>query len=188
MEKIKIVIKPFYSLLIMIGCVILVINVFFSATNSGGLKIFETSGSIFQPMLGSDEVKNEGLNYLESLESGYVPIVKYSSGVQRVGESVVFKSLMTVRKENGTNVSGSVEDDFALYLMDIKSQAGESVLETLSSEEIAELEEIPASFVYDKEQDKLYFFGSGIYIVYVKIYGSSGGLETYEFQLPVEAM
>ena len=84
-------------------------------------------------------------------------------------------------------MNGSVEEDFAIYLMDIRNMDGNSVLEVLSSAEIEDMEEIPATFIYDREQDILHIFGSGIYVVYVKVYGSSGGQVVYEFKLPVEA-
>ena len=186
MELIKDIAKQFYPLLIMLACVLFVVGVYFSADMFGGTGVFEGTGEVFEPMLVSDELKNDGLSYVGSTSSGYTPVVKYISVAHAVGESVTFKDMFTVRKEDGTTVSGSTEDGFAIYLIDIKSLSGNSMLEVLSTEEIAGLEEIPAAFIYDKELDTLYFHGSGTYMVYVKVYGPDGGQTTYEFKLPVE--
>ena len=59
-------------------------------------------------------------------------------------------------------------------------------MEVMSANDIAQLEEVPAPFVYDKENDLLYIFASGTYHVIVKIYTDSGASQSYEFQLPVE--
>mgnify|MGYP003301527749 FL=1 len=56
----------------------------------------------------------------------------------------------------------------------------------MSTDDLANMEELPSAFVYDKELDMLYVFGSGTYTVSVKIYFDVGGMETYEFKLPVE--
>lgn len=186
MELIKTLVKQFYPIMIMFACVSFVVYMFFSAELNGGNGVFEGTGNVYVSMIGTDEVTNNGLNYAGNTADSYVPSIKYNSGAKAVGDCLSFKSLFDVQKEDGTIANGSTEDTFALYLMDIKNQTGNSVLEILSSEEIAQMEEIPAPFVYDKEQDLLYLHGSGVYTVYIKIYGSGGGMEIYEFQLPVE--
>ena len=177
MELIKDIIRQFYPLLIMCACVSFVIYVFFSANYNGGKGVFENTGNIYAPMIEDDELKYDGLNYIGEEVNRYVPEIKYNSGVKQVGDIVTFKELFLVNKE----------DEFALYLIDI-TQSGNSVLEFLSSEELEDMEEIPAPFVYDKEHDLLYIFGSGTYKVKIKIYGSSGAIEEYEFNLPVEIL
>ena len=186
MEMIKTIVKQFYPLMLMIACVLFVVYIFFSAELNEGKGVFEGAGNVYAPMIGKDEVKNEGLNYMENNAQSYVPLIKYNSGAKAVGDCVKFKELFLVQKEDGSFVNGDTEDGFAIYLEDIKSKAGNSVLERLSSEEVAQMEEIPASFIYDKEQDLLYIFGSGTFVVYIKVYGSGGGTELYEFNLPVE--
>lgn len=188
MDMIKMVVKQFYPLMIMLSCVLFVVYIFFSANPNDGKDIFEGVGNVFAPMIGTDEVKNDGLSYKQSGVSGYIPIIKYNVGPQKVGNCVSFRELFLVQKEDGSFVNGNTDDGFALYLEDIRNQNGNCVLEWLSSEEIAEMEEIPASFVYDKEQDLLYIYGSGTFVVYIKVYGSSGGSQIYEFNLPVEAL
>ena len=186
MELIKDIVKQFYPLLIMLGCISFVLWIFFSAEVFGGEGVFLGTGNVFSPMLETDELKNDGLDYVGSFASGYVPVVKYMGGAQVVGTSMSFKDMFSVKNASGNFVSGSTEDDFAIYLLDIKGQAGNSVLTRLSSEFIGQMQEIPSPFVYDREQGILYFYGSGIYTVQVKIYGNSGSQSTYEFQLPVE--
>ena len=187
MELIKDLIKGFYPLMIAGACVAFVIGIFFSSPLNGKTGVFEGVGSIYIPIVNTTPVQNEGLHFEGNSISGDVPVLKYNHGAASSGEGLVFKDLFQVPKSNGTYVNGSVEDDFAIYLMDIRTMDGNSVLEVLSSAEIEDLEEVPAAFVYDREQDILHIFGSGTYVVYVKIYGSSGGQVVYEFKLPVEA-
>ncbi len=185
MELIKDIIRQFYPLLIMCACVSFVVYVFFSANYNGGDGVFENTGNIYAPMIEDDELKQDGLNYIVEEVNAYVPEIQYNSGAKQIGDCIAFKELFLVKKEDGSFVNGSLEDDFALYLTDI-TQSGNSVLERMTSEEIDVMEEIPAAFVYDKENDLLYIYGSGTYTVEVKVYGASGATQTYEFNLPVE--
>ena len=163
------------DILIMSACLLFVVYVFFSADYKGGDGVFENIGSVYAPIIENPELKLEGLNLIrEEIDSDEAE-VKYKAGVRYVGDCIKFRDLFEVKTEN----------DLALYLMDI-TRSGRSVLELLSSEDVEALEEIPAPFVYDKDQDLLYIFGSGIYTVKIKVYGSSGGTDIYEFQLPVE--
>ena len=187
MEQIKTVIKPFFGLLIMAGCVILVIHIFFLARETEGIGIFEQTGNIFRQGMGSDELENNSIELLEDRDGVGCEVI-YNQGAQQIGEVICFKDALTVIKTDETKVVGSLEDDFAIYLQDITTQSGNSAVEILSQEEIEALEEIPAPMVYDKENDQLYCFVSGIYIVYVKIYDNSGGQQTYVFQMPVDTI
>ena len=186
MEILKDFVKQFYSIPIILGCVLFVIGVFFPSEVSGKQGIFVEIGNVFTPVISGKEIMSDGVHYIDSFISTYVPFVKYQAGVQMAGSYISFKEQFEVTKADGTVVSGSVEDEFAIYLQDIKNQAGQSVLLLLSAEEIEALEEIPAPFVYDKEQDILCCFESGIYTAYVKVYGINGGQKTYTFQLPIE--
>ncbi len=175
MDFIRDILRQFYSVLIIFAAISFVAYVFFSANYNGGEGVFENVGNVYVPVIEDEELQNIGLNDIGKEANPFVPEIQYNSGVKQVGDCIKFKELFEVKTEG----------DFALYLVDIK-RSGNSVLEFLSSEELENLEEIPSSFVYDKEQDLLYIFGSGIYTVEIKVYGSSGALEKYEFNLPVE--
>lgn len=186
MEMLKDIVKQFYSIPIILGCVLFVIDVFFPSEASGKQGIFAEIGKVFLPAISGKEIMSDGVNYIDSFTSAYVPLVKYGEGVQTAGSYISFKEQFEVTREDGTVVRGREEDEFAIYLQDIKNQAGQSVLILLSGDEIATLEEIPAPFVYDKEQDILCCFESGNYTAYVKVYGINGGWKIYKFQFPVE--
>ena len=187
MELIKDIVKQFYTLLIMIGCITFVLWIFFSAEIFGGEGVLEGGGKIYEPMLQTDELTNTGFETVAGAQSGYIPVAKYVGSAQSVGSKATFKTLLSVKKENGSFVSGSTEDEFSIYLIDIQTESGNSVLAYLTADEIANMDEVPAAFIYDRENDELHFHGSGTFVVYVKIYGKSGGQTTYEFKLPVEA-
>lgn len=186
MNQIKVVIKTQFELLIMTGCVLLVIGIFFLSKTEYGMGIYGNTGTTFSPLVKDDELVNEGADHLTGAVNGYIPSVHYNEGALQIGDCVKFKSLLTVILEDGTITSGSTEYGFAIYLTDIRTNAGNSVLEKMSTDELANMEEIPSAFVYDKDLDMLYIFGSGTYTVLVKIYTDAGAMETYEFQLPVE--
>ena len=187
MELVKDIVRQFYPLLIMLCCVTFVLWIFFSADLLGGEGVLEGGGQIYAPMLQTDELTNTGFEAVAGAGRGYIPVAKYVGSAQNVGGKATFKDLLSVRREDGSFVSGSTEDEFALYLIDIQTESGSSVLAYLTAGEIANMDEVPASFIYDRENDELHFHGSGTYVVYVKIYGKSGGQMTYKFKLPVEA-
>lgn len=188
MEIIKSIVKQFYPLLTMMACVFFAIYTFFSANLNNGQGMLEAGGNLYAPMLETDELINDGFSFVGDSSREEVPVITYISGVQKVGTNFIFKSLLNVIKTDGTVVNGTTEDGFALYLIDIQTKEGKSVLQTLSATDIENLEEIPSAFIYDKAADRLYLYSSGLYTVYVKIYSESGGQETYEFKLPVESM
>ena len=186
MEIIKSMLKHYYSLLLLLAFFSFVIWMFFSEGLHGKENVFWATGEVVAPLLHGGEMKSDGIAYMENNVSGYVPVITYTGGIQEVGKYISIKSLLDVTLEDGTTVNGSVEDGFTIYLEDIKNSAGNSTLMYLTAEDIANMEEIPASFVYEKEEDILHCFASGIYTVYLKIYGSNGGVESYVFQMPVE--
>jgi len=184
MEMIKDIIRQFYPLLITLACVSFVIGVFFLAPINNGTGIFQGSGNMYAPML--DESKKTDAGELLENEK-YIPEIVYNAGSQKIGTNTIFKELLSVKLKSGEYVSGTKEEEFAIYLADITDEYGNTVLETLNTEEIEQLEEIPAPFVYNKEEDRLYFYSSGIYIIKIHVYGTNGEMEAKEFLLPIEA-
>ena len=188
MELIKDIVKQFYPLLVLMLSVSFVVWIFFSNGLAGKQNIFQATGNVYESMLDEEKKINDGLNYMPAEDNAIAPTIEYTQGAQEVGTQVIFKDMFTVTMADGSTKAASEEDGFAIYLRDIKSKDGNSVLQNLTTDAIEKLEEIPAAFVYDKELDTLYFYGSGVYIVELKIYGSSGVVEYYEFKLPVETM
>ena len=189
MDMIKDIVRGYYPLLIAGTCVLFVVGVFFSDTGNGGMGVFGTAGSTYEQMIDKEDVGTNGANLIGAAGAGTgdVPVIKYASGARVTGEVVTFKNLLKVLLSNGTEVSGSTEDGFAIYLVDIRNAEGNSEMLVMSEQEIDDLEEIPASFLYDKENDKLHLHKSGTYTVIVKIYGATGLSDEYQFKLPVEA-
>lgn len=187
MEVLKSMIRQFYHVLFLSLCLLFLLQFLFGERTEDARDIFTAGARIYDFMLEDEALQCNGLSYIEKEVSDEVPEVIYTAGAQRAGTNLVFKSILYVKKADGTVVSGMTEDDFAIYLLDIKTIEGESVLETLSTSEIENLGEIPAPFIYDKATDCLYLYSGGVYLVQVKIYGSGGGQTVYEFRLPVES-
>lgn len=94
--------------------------------------------------------------------------------------------MFEVEYEDGTRIPLSEDDNTSIYLVDVRDSANNILVEKLTTEDIEVLEEIPAAFVYDKEQHILYFHQSGTFQVFIRVYtGSSQGV-LYEFTIPVE--
>lgn len=186
MEHFKIVIKTKYELLILTGGILFVIGVFFFSDKEYGIGLFGNTGTTFLPLAEDVAIFNEGTGHLQGYVNDYIPCVYYNGGALRQGDRVRFKELLSVELENGGMVRGDSKSGFALYLIDIQTQSGNSVLEIISTEELEEMEEIPNTFVYDKERDTLYIFASGTFTVLVKIYSETGGFQNYQFKFPIE--
>lgn len=179
----KKIVNTLFALLIMGMMVTFAIGYIFSGSIAGGNGIFEGIGSILDSVSSN---KTRTLPTMDnSLSSGTAPILKYSSVPYSIGSCVTFKSLFTVITDNGEK-NGSEEDDFKIYLSDIRSHTDNSVVQFVTTEQIITMEEIPAPFLYDTQTDMLYCFESGIYTVYVKIYGNNGTYAEYEFLMPIE--
>lgn len=176
----RVIAEIFLFVIVAIG-VIFSISYMLNGSIGSGKGLFGGIGSSLEESM--DVAESDRITYTASTSDA--PIAVYNSSSQTIGTNVPFKSLFTVITENGTK-NGAVEDDFAIYLKDIRDASNNSVLLFLSTEEIEGLEEIPAKFIYDKETDQLYFNGIGTYDVIFNIYGSNGGMATYEFALPVE--
>lgn len=186
MEQIRVTIRTVIGLIIMTGAGLLVIGVFFFSETEYGMGLFGKIGTVFAPLIGDDRLVNEGAGHLQGKSGGYVPELSYSNGVLQVGDCVEFKSLLSAKLENGTFVNAAIESGFSVYLKDIRTKSGNSVLEMMCTNDLTQMQEIPSAFVYDKALDMLYVFGSGTYVVTVKIYSDVGGVATYEFLLSVE--
>ena len=111
--------------------------------------------------------------------------LKYYGGTLSIGEEVTFSSLFNL--ETSPNFSLSNPSNIQFHLLDIRNTSGQSALSFLNSEEIEALEEIPSSAVYDKTNDLLIFFQSGIYTVHLRLYYDNKPGNLYEFTLPVES-
>ena len=160
MDELKITIKTYFELLIMVASLILVIGVFFYTETKAGMGIFGKTGIAFTQLITDESAKTKGTGHLQEMGSVAMPSIVYSKGVLQKGDCVEFKSLFSVTSEK----------EFEIYLLDIQTKDGNSVFENM----------------YDKDEDMLYIRESGIYIVNVRIYSETGGTDTYSFQLPVE--
>lgn len=179
----KNIVKILFAFVITGIAVIFAIGYMFDGSIAGGNGLFQGIGNILS--VSTSNRTNTLPELQENMTIKAAPEVVYIGAARQVGESVQFKSMFTVKTENGEK-NGTVEDDFAIYLSDIRSRADVSVIEFLTTEQIEALEEIPSAFIYDEETDTLYCFKSGVYTVYIKVYGSNGTQEEYEFLLPVE--
>lgn len=189
METIKDFVRAQYSLLIAGACMLFVVAVFFTNTATQGMGVWGKAAETYETMIDVADIETNALDYIEDADAGisYVPVIQYVSGTRRTGEVLKWKELLKVRLLDGTEVSASSENGFAIYLVDIRNSQGDSEMLVMRAQDIENLEEIPASFLYDKENAKLHLHKSGIYTVIVKIYASTGASEIYEFRLPVEA-
>ena len=141
-------------------------------------------GSIFENVNTKQQKSNSHLLLKEITEE--TPNVKYIGGTKQVGDVVIFKELFEVGISGGNYQSGIKEEGFSLYFEDIQNQYGDSMVTYLNTEEIEVLEEIPSAFIFDIEQQQLYFYKSGTFLMYIKVYTENGSSTIYSFTIPVE--
>lgn len=177
--------KHFFALLVIIPVVMFAIYFLYTGNVGNGHGLFAGIGNLLEGAVTGGDT-DPALPDAGAVTGTDAPLLKYSASTQEIDSSIRFKSLFTVITENGEK-NGTTEDDFAIYLSDVRNSADVSVVEFLTSEEMDELEEIPAPFIYDEESDMLYCYKSGVFTVLVKVYGANGAQAVYEFLLPVEA-
>ena len=180
----KLPLKYVFSIFIITPAVFFAVYFLFARDGDGNIIKYQDFGTVIKD---ADTHAEPQLNVVISnaANNASAPILKYRGGIQKIGSCVVFKDMFLVTTENGEK-PGSLEDDFKLYLKDIRTSADYSVLEKLYTEDIGALEEIPTSFIYDQNLEVLYIHDSGNYTVTVKVYGANGSQAEYEFILPVE--
>lgn len=115
-----------------------------------------------------------------------IPAVKYTGGVRTVGEAVDFRELFQFTYTDGKVVSGTDETYVVMYLKGIADTTGKSVCSFLETEDIEAMEEISSPFVFDQEENILYFQKSGIFKMLIKVYYDANTYVEYEFSIPIE--
>lgn len=180
MKRIVVII---FSFVIVSISVIFAIEYMFHGNLFGGEGLFQGIGNVLN---ATTDIKDDSIPQMEgNVLQKDTPVVEYVGDSYEVDSVLQFKSLFEVTLDTGTQ-NGSEESGFSIYLSDIKTKDKVSVLEFCSADQIEEMEEIPAPFIYDKETDSLYLYKSGSYLVYFKIYDDSGSVTEYVFTLPVE--
>lgn len=178
----RIVVIIFTFMMVSIG-VVFAIQYMFHGDLFGGKGLFQGIGNVLDV---TTNFKDNSIPQMEEVvPPKFTPLVRYVGGAQEVDSVLQFKSLFEVTTDEGTK-NGSEEDGFSIFISAIKTKENVSVLEFYSAEQIENMEEIPAPFIYDKATDSLYLYKSGSYTVSLKVYDDNGSVAEYRFVLPVE--
>jgi len=160
-------IKHYFPLVLTVLCTIFATYILFHS--------FSAIGKIFSNIT----LKNNQTLVSQQLEesSGIsLPAPKYIGGTLTTEEPIVFHDLFSI----------GASEESAIYLVDIKKNGNTSVLTSLSTSNIDKLEDIPSAAIYDKEKQLLYFYSSGIYTFYIRLYYKHYPGILFECQVPVE--
>lgn len=123
---------------------------------------------------------------IESLPKEPLPTLKYNGNSLTAGDTTAFDQLFLLQFSDGTTSALKNIEHAAIYLVDVKSQNGTSILTRFSSDTIAAFEEFPSTAVYDTQKHLLYFKNSGIYTFLIRFYYDYRPGILYECQVPVE--
>lgn len=175
--------ENFLIILAAIGLIFLVTVYFVGLGNEGG--IFTSLGSGVESTTQESYITDIAPE-LEGAVTTEIPTIHYSGGARTVGDVIELKNLFDVEYEDGTTVKLSEATNLKVVLKDVRDKEDNLVVTKLSTEDIEALEEIPTAFIFDKEQNLLYFHKSGIFTVYIKIYSGTGNGILYQFSIPVE--
>lgn len=173
----------FLVILAAIGLLFLVMVYFVGLEGEGG--IFTTLGSSVGNTTAETNIVDMA-DQIEIVNTMEIPTVHYIGGTRKVGDVTALKALFKAEYEDGTIVKLSEATNLKVVLKDVRDKEDNLVVIKLSTEDIEALEDIPTAFVYDKEQDILYFHKSGIFTVYIRLYSETGSGVLYQFSIPVE--
>ena len=123
---------------------------------------------------------------LASQQNTSFPNLIYVGKTLTVGKPNLLSDLFSIKTSADTSSARSTHTDTKLYLVDAKSAKGTSLLTTLSSSEIENMEEIPSAVIYDPNEQLVYFYKSGIYTLSLRLYYGPHAGVLFECQIPVE--
>ncbi len=123
---------------------------------------------------------------LEAQEKDPFPSLLYIGKTLTTGSAYVLSDLFLIKTDLDTQSIPVSSPNIALYLIDVTSENGKSLLTTLSSSDIENLEELPSSVIYDSDKHLLYFLKNGIYTLHVRLYYNNRPGVLFECQIPVE--
>ena len=171
-------IKQFFPLILTALCALSGISFLFQG-------FFFDMGTAFSDM----KQKNTTSMVAEELEAQTeepFPALTYVGNTRTVGETNSLEDLFLLQTSTGETLALSNTANTALYLVDVKSPQGTSLLTTLSTSEIENLEEISSRVIYDADKKQLYFYQSGIYTLCIRLYYNHRPGVLFECQIPVE--
>lgn len=175
--------KHFFPLILTILCTLFGITILFKGFHTYGL--FYDIGSSFSSM-EQNSSSTTIADQLDSLENNAIPSLVYIGNTLTIGDANSLSDLFVLKTVTEELSSFQNLSNAALYLVDIKSPRGFSILTKLSSTEINELEELPSAAIYDRDNSLLYFHQSGIYTLYLRLYYNHQPGILYECRIPVE--
>ena len=169
-------IKHFFPLVLAVLCTTCGITLLFHTFDVG------TAFSNLKQNTGTTSIAE----HLNPLEKEPFPTLIYVGTNVTVGDANRLSDLFQLKTATGTLSALDAVDDTALYLIDVKSETGTSLLTTMSTTDIQNLEELPSRAIYDSDKQLLYFHQSGIYTLCVRFYYNHRPGVLFECRIPVE--
>lgn len=180
----KTVIKQYFPWILTVLCAVFAIHIFFHGFANENHTIFDEIGKLFSNTNQKDNQSNIA-QQIEAQPQAPLPSIKYDGNTLTVGELYEFESLFTLSFPDGTMESAALSNT-ALYLVEVKNSAGNSVLTKLSASAIENLEELPSAAIYNEEEQLLSFHTSGIYTLYLRMFYQYEDGVLYQCNIPVE--
>lgn len=181
----KNLIKHYFPLILTVLCAFFAIGIFFHRFTNSPYDIFTSIGSSFSDVKQKDNLSTV-VQKEEAQPKAPLPSILYTGGTLTVGNVFPFQELFTLLFSDGTTTSPSAITTAALYLNDIQTLDGVSVLTQFSSHEIETFEELPSAVVYDKEKKVLYFYQTGTYKLSLHFFPDGEDGIFFECMIPVE--
>ena len=170
-------IKHYFPLILSVLCATYAIyTIFHSLTEIG--QAFET--------MSQKNHKSFVAQTIASQIEEEIPTPLYIEQSLIVGEEYFLEDLFELEFSNGSLIPFGADSDIALYLIDIKNANHTSILTKLSTENITSLNTIPSSAIYNTDKKLLYFYSSGIYTLYIRLYYHHHPGVLFECHIPVE--
>ena len=179
-------IKHFFPLILTVLCALSGISFLFHGFSNPSHGLFLDIGTAFSDITQKTSTTNIP-EKLGTQEKEPFPTLVYVGNTLIVGNTNSLLDLFLLQTSTGNASALGTFPDTTLYLVDVKSEKGTSLLTTLSTSEIENLEEIPSNVIYDPIKKHIYFYQSGIYTLCIRLYYNHHPGVLFECQIPVEA-
>ena len=135
----------------------------------------------------ADTLIDESLKAMREIQAMPAPEVRYVGNVCVVEQEANFKSMFQVKLPGESNYrDGITENEFSIRLEDITDTQGNSCLIDADGALIESSEEIITALTYEQDTGSIVFHQSGVYEMYIAVYGENGRITRKVVSIPVE--
>lgn len=176
------ILEVLLSGLVLIFCLNFILNV----TSGGRTGLFQIVGSLPATAI-SDSQTSGSRETLLNIQSTPEPEITYTGGTCTAGEKLQLKGMFTVYlPDKNMSYNGREENGFRIEIEDVLDEGGKSYGAEMDAGLMEDSEEVLSALSYDAQTGEICFYQSGIFRIFLRIYGSNGRQARKVISIPVE--